>query len=126
VTILWEEYDEFLAQAETEIDAEGFHETGLPRFVAFDLQFLLTSHRYYFYADEPDAVPPAELSCHTFLIDDGSRHRSYCLLLLGHVDVDEADLRAQAATYGLEDEIDALRRYRVTHGEVDGDRLPEY
>ena len=36
-TILWEDYDEFLAQAETGIDAEGFHETGLPRFVAFDL-----------------------------------------------------------------------------------------
>jgi len=31
-TILWEDYDEFLAQAETEIDAEAFHETGLARF----------------------------------------------------------------------------------------------
>ena len=36
-TILWEDYDEFLAQAETEIDAEAFHETGLARFAAFDL-----------------------------------------------------------------------------------------
>jgi len=25
------------------------------------------------------------------LIDDGSRHRSYCLLLLSHVDIDEDD-----------------------------------
>ena len=125
-TILWEEYEEFLMQAETEIDAEGFHETGLPRFVAFDLQFLLTSHRYYVYAEEPDAVSPAELCCHTLVIDDGSRHRSYCLLLLGHLDVEEADLRAQAATYGVEDEIDALFRYLETHGEVDDDRLPEY
>ena len=56
---------------------------------------------------ELDEVSPAELCCHTLLIDDGSRHRSYCLLLLSHVDVDEADLRAQAAKYGLEDEIDA-------------------
>jgi hypothetical protein len=63
------------------------------------LQFLLTSHRYYVYAEEPDAVSPAELCCHTLLIDDGNRHRSYCLLLRAHVDVDEADLRAQAATY---------------------------
>ena len=69
---------------------------------------------------------PAELYSHTLLIDDGSRHRSYCLILLGHVDVGEADLRAQAATYGLDDEIDALRRYLETHGEVDDDRLPEY
>ena len=68
----------------------------------------------------------AELCCHTLLIDDGSRHRSYCLLLLSHVDVDEADLREQAAKYGLEDEIDALLRYLETHGEVDDARLPEW
>ena len=36
-TILWEDHDEFLAQAEQEIDAAGFHETGLARFAAFDL-----------------------------------------------------------------------------------------
>ncbi len=66
-----------------------------------------------------------ELCCHTLLIDDGSRHRSYCLLLLSHVDVDEEDLREQAVKYDLEDEIDALLRYLETHGEVDDDRLPE-
>jgi len=125
-TILWEDYDEFLAQTETEIDAEGFHETGLARFAAFDLQFLLTGHRYYVYSEELDAVSPAELCCHTLLIDDASRHRSYCLLLLSHVDVGEAGFRAQAAKYGLEDEIDALPRYLETHGEVDDDRLPEW
>jgi DNA-binding MarR family transcriptional regulator len=125
-TILWENDDEFLAQAETAIDADAFHETGLARFAAFDLQFLLTGNRYYLYSEELDAVSPAELCCHTLLIDDGSRHRSYCLLLLSHVDVDEADLREQAAKYGLEDEIDALLRYLETHGEVDDDRLPEW
>ncbi|MBV0926412.1 MarR family transcriptional regulator [Halomicroarcula limicola] len=125
-TILWEGYDEFLAQAETEIDAEGFYETGLARFAAFDLQFLLTGHRYYFYSEELDAVLPAELCCHTLLIDDGSRHRSYCLLLLSRVDIDEENLREQAAKYELEDEIDALLRYLETHGEVDDDRLPEW
>jgi DNA-binding MarR family transcriptional regulator len=125
-TILWEDYDEFLAQAETEIDAEGFHETGLARFAAFDLQFLLTGHRYYVYSEELDAVSPAELCCHTLLIDDGNRHRSYCLLLLSHVDVDEDDLREQAVKYGLEDQIDALLQYLKTHGAVDNDRLPEW
>ncbi|MBX0325637.1 MarR family transcriptional regulator [Halomicroarcula sp. F13] len=125
-TILWEDYDEFLTQIETEIDAEEFHETGLARFAAFDLQFMLTGHRYYLYSEELDAVSPAELCCHTLLIDDGSRHRSYCLLLLSHVDVDEEDLREQAAKYDLEDEADALLRYLETHGEVDDDRLPEW
>ena len=125
-TILWENYDEFLAQTETEIDAGGFHETGLARFAAFDLQFLLTGRRYYVYSEDIDAVSPAELCCHTLLIDDGSRHRSCCLLLLNHVDVDEEDLQVQAAKYDLEDEIDALLRYLETHGEVDDDRLPEW
>lgn len=32
----------------------------------------------------------ADLYCHTLLIDDDTRHRSYCLLPLSRVDVDEA------------------------------------
>jgi DNA-binding MarR family transcriptional regulator len=125
-TILWESYDEFLAQTETEIDDDAFHETGLARFAVFDLQFLLTGHRYYVYSEDYDSVSPAELCCHMLLIDDDTRHRSYCLLLLSHVDVDEDDLREQAAKYGLEDEIDALLRYLETHGEIEDGRLPEW
>nr|WP_157502050.1 hypothetical protein [Halobacterium sp. CBA1126] len=41
------------------------------------------------------------------------------------VDVDEEELRKQAAVYDLENEIDALLRYLETHGEVDDDWLPE-
>ncbi|WP_442905045.1 hypothetical protein [Haloarcula sp. CGMCC 1.2071] len=67
------------------------------------------------------------ISCyHVFMIDDGSRHRSYCLLLLSRVDTHEADHREQAAKYGLEAEIDALLRYLETHGEVDDDWLSEW
>ena len=125
-TILWEDHDEFLAQTQTEVEAEHFHETALARFAAFKLQFLLTRHRYYLYSEDVAEVSPAALCCHMLLIDDGTRHRSYCLLLLNHVDVDEEDLREQAAKYDLEDEIDALLRYLETHGEVDDDRLPEW
>lgn len=125
-TILWESDDEFLAQTETVIDVDTFHETGLARFAAFDLQFLLTGQRYYIYSEALDEVSPAELCCHTLLIDDGPRYRSYCLLLLCHVDVDEADLRKQATTYGLDAEIDALLRYLATHGESADDHLPEW
>jgi len=114
------------AQTETEIDAEGFHETGLARFAAFDLQFLLTDHRYYLYSEHVEEISSAELCCHTLLIDDDSRYRSYCLLLLSHVDVDEDDLRERAAKYGLEDEIDALLQYLETHGEIQDGRLPEW
>lgn len=125
-TILWEDYDEFLAQTESEIDSEEFHETGLARFAAFDLQFLLTSHRYYRYSNDLDAVSPAELCCHTLLIDDGSRYRSYCLLLLSHVDVDRDALRERATKYGLGNEIDSLLNYLDSRGDVDDARLPEW
>jgi predicted transcriptional regulator len=125
-SILWEAHDEFLAQTETDVNADGFHETGLARFAAFGLQFLLTSHRYYFYSEDLDAVSPAELCCHTLLIDDDSRHRSYCLLLLSTVDIDEDDLRERAVKYGLEDEIDALLRYLDTRGAAESTRLPEW
>ncbi|MFP9061961.1 helix-turn-helix domain-containing protein [Natrialbaceae archaeon A-chndr2] len=125
-TILWESDDEFLAQTTTKIDAEHFYETGLARFAAFDLRFLLTRHRYYLYSKELDELSPAEFCCHTLLIDDGPRYRSYCLLLLSHVHIDESNLREQAAKYGLEDKIDTLLRYLETQGAVDSDRLPEW
>lgn len=125
-TILWETHDEFLAQTETAIDADEFHETGLARFAAFGIQFLVTSHRYYVYSENLEAVSPAALCCHTLLIDDDTRHRSYCLLLLCHVDIDEAELREEAEKYGLEDEIEALLRYLDTRGEGEHDRLPEW
>lgn len=125
-TILWESYDEFLAQVDREIDVAGFHETGLARFAAFDLQFLLTGHRYYVYSEELDEITPEDLCVHTLVIDDGSRHRSYCLLLLSHVDVDEERLRERAVHFDLEDLIDTMLRYLETHGAVDTDRLPPW
>ena len=127
-TLLWEGYDEFLAQTDSEIDTEGFHETGLARFAAYDLQFLLTGKRYYFYSKHLEAVEPAELCCHTLLIDDDTRHRSYCLLLLSHADVGEDELREAASKYDLVDEIDAVLRYLRNKGDgsIEDNRLPEW
>ena len=125
-TILWEGYDEFLAQTELEIDSKNFHETGLAEFARFGLQFLLTSRRYYLYSTDPDSLSPAALCCHVLLIDDGSRHRSYCALLISHLDIDEGQLRDQAAKYELEETIDALLQYLNTHGQDTGRRFPEW
>ena len=127
-TILWDGYDEFLAQTDSEIDTEGFHETGLARFAAYDLQFLLTGKRYYFYSEHLEAVEPAELCCHTLLIDDDTRYRSYCLLLLSHADVGEDELREAASKYGLVDEVDALLRYLRNNGDgaIEDNRLPKW
>jgi hypothetical protein len=125
-TILWKDHDEFLAQTETKVDVEDFHETGPSRFAAYDLQVRVTGHRYYFYSEEAEDVAPPDLCCHGLLIADGSRHRSYCLLLLSHDDLDEDDLRERAAKYDLEDENNGLLRYLETHGDVDDVRLPDW
>lgn len=125
-TIFWEDREEFLAKTETEIDARHFHETGLARFAVLDLQFLLTRHRYYFYSEELETISPEELCCHTLLIDDETRYRSYCLLLLSHVDIDERHLRERAVKYDLEDDIDAMHHYLSTKGAVEDHRFPDW
>lgn len=76
-TILWEDHGGFLTQTETEVDANHFHETGLAQFAAFDLQFLRTRHCYYLYSENIEEISPAELCCHTLLIDNDIRYRSY-------------------------------------------------
>lgn len=123
-TILWETDDEFLAQTTTAIDAEEFIETGLARFADYGLQFLLTHHRYYFYSERIDALSPADLVCHTLLIDDDTRYRSYCLLVLSEIDIDEGDLRDRASKYGLETAVGELLEYLETNGEARGENLP--
>lgn len=124
--ILWETDDEFLAKTDSEIDAEAFVETGLPRFADYGLQFLVTSHRYYVYSADLEELSPAYLCCHTLLIEDDTRHRSYCLLLLSAVDVEADDLRERAEKYGLEAEVDAMRRYLETGGDAEDETLPPW
>ena len=125
-SILWEGREEFLAMTDTEIDEKHFHETGLARFAVFDLQFLLTRHRYYFFSEGLETISPEELCCHTLLIDDETRYRSYCLLLLSHVDIDEHHLRERAIKYDLKHDIEAMLHYLSMNGEIESDRFPDW
>lgn len=125
-TILWESADEFLAQTETEVTTPNFLETGPARFSDYGLQLLLTGHRHYFYSDSLEELSPADLCCHTLLIDDDTRHRSYCLLLLRVADIDEGELRTRAEKYGLEETVDALLQYLETKGDTEDETLPEW
>jgi DNA-binding MarR family transcriptional regulator len=125
-TILWENYTEFLAQTDTAIESEPFHETGLAKFAEYNLQFLLPSHRHYFFSEAIDSITPATLCCHTLLIDGETRYRLYCLLLMSQLPIAPGDLREQAAKYGLTDEIESMLQYLDTHGDVEERWLPEW
>ncbi|QUO47673.1 helix-turn-helix domain-containing protein [Halorubrum ruber] len=125
-TILWESLDEFLVQTDELIGTSAFHITGPEKFQAFELPLLARKRRYYLYSESTNEISPEELCCHMLVIGDDTRSRSYCLLLLGEVDVDRDDLLDIATTYGVEDDVRALLEYLDTDGETRTEKLPTW
>lgn len=125
-TILWESLEEFLVQIDEEVEVDAFLVTGPERFQTFALPLLARQRRYYLYSESKDDISAAELCCHMLLIDDGSRSRSYCLLLLKSEDVDRDELLSLAERYGVKTDITDLIAYLETEGEERADRLPTW
>jgi DNA-binding MarR family transcriptional regulator len=125
-TILWESLDEFLVQTDEQIGADAFHLSGPERFQAYDLPLLARERRYYLYSDATDEISSEKLCCHMLIIGDNTRSRSYCLLLLGEVDVDRDKLLDIAKTYGVVDDVQALLEYLDTGGETRTEMLPTW
>jgi len=125
-TILWESPDEFLVQTNGEIESETFVITGPERFQTFDLPLLARQRRYYLYSPSKDDIAAAELCCHMLVIDDGTRTRSYCLLLLKSEEVDQGKVLSLAETYGVSTIVSDLLSYLDTEGEERADRLPTW
>lgn len=125
-TILWESLHEFLVQTDEPIGTDTFHLTGPERFQAYGLPLLARERRYYLYSESTDVVSPEELCCHTLIIGDDTRSRSYCLLLLGEADVDRDELLDIATAYGVVDDVRALVEYLDTDGETRTETLPTW
>lgn len=132
VSILWETHDRYLFACDTEIDANGFHLTGPARFADFGVPLLTRDRRHYLRADRDEAVSPEELVCHTLLIDDSSRYRTYCLLVMVHEGIDSKTLRDCASRYAPEANldlvalVDELIEYLETDGDVATEQLPSW
>ena len=124
--ILWETLDESLAETDEAVDADDFHETGPRLFREYDLPLFVREQHHYWYAPDADGVSPVDLCCHQLCIDDGSRSKSYCLLLLAHADVDAGELRDRATKYGVEDAVEELLTYLDTRGESRPADLPRW
>lgn len=125
-TILWEDHESFLVQTDRQVTDDSFLTTGPERFRDYELPLLATDTRYYFYPAEQIDFSPEELVCHMLLIDSGSRFRSYCLLLLRSVDVNEELLNSRAAHYGVSKLVEQLLEYLKTRGGVTAESLPSW
>ena len=82
LNFLWETHDEYLFACDTEFAAGQFHETGPRLFAEFDIPLLTRQRRHYFRSSQTTTISAADLVCHTLLIDDGARYRTYSLLLI--------------------------------------------
>lgn len=132
LNFLWETHDEFLFACDSDVTADGFYLTGPALFEAFDVPLLTRDRRHYFRTDRLSEITPAELVCHTLLIDDGPRYRTYCLLLMERQDIERTVLRERAeyylpeATTDLRAIVDELIEYLETDGATTAEQLPEW
>lgn len=130
--LIWETADEFLFSCRSELTDELFHETGPPLFEQHGVPLLTRTRHHYIRSERLTGVTPAELVCHTLLIDDGARHRSYCLLLIAEHDLTQSALEDVAEHYDQEAEIDLceivrhLCAYISSGGEVTKTKLPDW
>jgi DNA-binding MarR family transcriptional regulator len=132
VTIMWETHDEYLFSCKTAFTADGFHQTGPAVFEEFGVPLLTRNRFHYLRSPHITEISPADLVCHTLLIDDTTRYRSYCLLLIARHDIKQATLEERAAHYNDEAHIDLvtlttdLVSYLETKGEARTEMLPQW
>jgi len=132
LNFIWERHNEYLFACDNEITADEFLLTGPARFADFEVPLLTRDRRHYFRTDRLEEITPAELICHMLLIDDGSRYRTYCLLLIAKHNIERTVLEDCAAYYVPESSInlctlvDSLIEYLETEGEQKIEQLPQW
>ena len=121
-TVEWCDPKRALVRVQTSEDttalesAADWRVTGLARFQEYGLQFFLAGEPAFWYAPDED-LTPAEVVCHTLVLDSGSRRVSYSMLLIEKLDIDQDTLTDTARWYDLETAVAAM--YRPLHGEFE-------
>lgn len=132
LNFLWESHDEYLFACDSDFSADGFLATGPARFGDFGIPLLTRDRRHYFRTEHLEEITPAELVCHTLLIDDSSRYRTYCLLLIRKQNIERTQLRERVEHYRPEAEpelraiVDELFEYLETEGDIAHEKLPQW
>lgn len=108
--------------ADTLLDAPDWQVTGLGRFEEYGLQFFLAGEPAFWYAPDTE-LTPADVVCHTLVLDSGSRRVSYAMLLIEKLDIDQETLLDTATWYDLESTVAGM--YQALQGRVkDSDEIP--
>src|SRR6056297_1801506 len=117
-TIEWCDPKRSLIRVQTSADTEALLEdpdwrlTGLGQFEEYDLQFFLAGEPAFWYAPDEE-LTPAEVVCHTLILDSGSRRISYSMMLIEKLEIDQEKLTEMAKWYDLETTVAAM--YRPLH-----------
>ncbi len=121
-TIEWCDPNRALVQVQTPEDTDTLQRapewdlTGLARFHEYGLQFFLAGEPAFWYAPD-DLLTPADVVCHTLVLEAGSRRVSYAMLLIEQERITEDELIEAAQWYGIESLIEPL--YQFIEGEFD-------
>ena len=83
--------------------------TGLAKFQAYGLRFFLAGEPAFWYAPD-DPLTPADIVCHTLVLEADSRNVSYAMLLIEQERINEDELIETAVWYGIEPMIACLYR----------------
>ncbi|MCD2203818.1 MULTISPECIES: helix-turn-helix domain-containing protein [Halobacteriales] len=121
-TVEWCDPKRALVRVQTAEDTEALEGatdwqlTGLARFAEYGLQFFLAGEPAFWYAPDME-LTPADVVCHTLVLDSGSRRVSYAMLLIETSDIGQETLTRTSQWYGLESTVTAM--YRSLQGEFD-------
>ena len=121
-TVEWCDPKRALVRVQTAADTEAleaapdWHLSGLARFAEYGLQFFLAGEPAFWYAPDTE-LTPADVVCHTLVLDSGSRRVSYAMLLTEELDIDQETLTETAQWYELDSTVAAM--YRPLHGEFE-------
>lgn len=122
-TVEWCDPNRALIRVQTSEDtntlqqASEWHMTGLAAFHAYELQFFLAGEPAFWYAPD-NSLTPADVVCHTLVLEEGARRVSYAMLLIEQEQISEDDLRETARWYGIEPLIERIYQH------IEGDFTP--
>ena len=114
-TVEWCDPSQALIRVQTREDTAALTDdtnwqmTGLGRFEDYGLQFFLAGEPAFWYGPEK-TLSPADLVCHTLVLDSGSRRVSYAMLLIEKEKVNHEQLAQTAHWYDLGSVVTAIYR----------------